>query len=242
MYVAVPVTTLWTSARAPRELDAAAVADEPDVAAWLELLDATPDGRLGLHGRSLTQLELGEPVEVLGDASQEWVEVVCPWQPSSLDSRGYPGWLPTAHLRAQPPAGSPGEPSGRGTGASFLEQAGAHVGLRYLWGGMSTSGLDCSGLVHHAMREVGVVVPRDADDQHDACAPVALEEVQPGDLYFFAREGRRAHHVGIVTVPGRMLHAPESDGRGAILEEPLDADRRATLVGAGRFPGAPHAG
>ena len=242
MYVTVPVTTLWTSARAPRELDAAAVADEPDVSAWLQLLDATPQGRLGLHGRTLTQLALGEPVEVLGDPAGGWVEVVCPWQPSSLDARGYPGWLPLGHLGAQPPTGSPDLPAARAGGGSFLERAGAHVGLRYLWGGMSSAGLDCSGLVHHAMRELGVVVPRDADDQHDACDPVALEDVQPGDLYFFAREGRRAHHVGIVTEPGRRLHAPEGDGRGAILEEPLDADRRATLVGAGRFPGAAHAG
>ena len=278
MYVTVPVTALWTSARAPREIDGPAVAELPDVEGWLRLLDdAVPDGRLGLHGRVLTQLLLGEPVTVLERTGDGWAEVVCPWQPSSLDGRGYPGWVPLAHLGADRPQDAPAAPRHLPGGASsatpapaaaaatpgraedaprdtagdvagdvaradgsFLDRAASHVGLRYLWGGMSAEGLDCSGLVHHAMRELGVVVPRDADDQHDACDPVPLEDVRPGDLYFFAREGRRAHHVGIVTAPGRMLHAPESDGLGVILEEDLDADRLATLAGAGRFPGAPH--
>ncbi|GAA1233699.1 hypothetical protein GCM10009657_06520 [Oryzihumus leptocrescens] len=249
MYVTVPVTALWTSARAPRDIDGPAVAEQPDVEAWLALLDdAVPQGRLGLHGRVLTQLERGEPVLVLDRSEDGWAEVVCPWQPSSLDARGYPGWVPLSHLGAERPADAAAAPDHATDGTAttprvegtFLEQAGRHVGLRYLWGGMSAEGLDCSGLVHRAMRELGVVVPRDADDQHDACEPVPLEQVRPGDLYFFAREGRRAHHVGIVTAPGRMLHAPENDGLGVILEQDLDADRLATLAGAGRFPGAPH--
>ena len=60
-YVTVPVTTLWTSPTAPRDVDASAVARQPDVVAWLANLDAA-EARLGLHGRALTQLELGEPV------------------------------------------------------------------------------------------------------------------------------------------------------------------------------------
>jgi cell wall-associated NlpC family hydrolase len=53
--------------------------------------------RLGLHGRTLSQLLLGEPVEVV-DERAGWAQVVAPWQPSSGDERGYPGWLPLAHL------------------------------------------------------------------------------------------------------------------------------------------------
>ncbi|MGA9747025.1 MAG: hypothetical protein WBQ50_06180, partial [Nocardioides sp.] len=63
--VSVSVATMWTSPRAPRAgLDDAVVADLPDVAAWLSLLDAegTAERRLGLHGRTLTQLLQGDPV------------------------------------------------------------------------------------------------------------------------------------------------------------------------------------
>jgi len=52
--VGAPVATVWASPDAPRDLDAAAVADRPDQAAWLGGLSA--EDRLGLHGRTLTQL------------------------------------------------------------------------------------------------------------------------------------------------------------------------------------------
>jgi len=252
MYVAVPVTTLWTSPDAPRPVDAAAVARRPDVEAWLAALDSDPDGRLGLHGRTLSQLQAGEPVIPVGEPVHGWLEVVCPWQPSSLDPRGYPGWLPVEHVvpgAAPAPAndGPLAAPTTVGdrpvaryapSREAFLKRASRHAGLQYLWGGTSVHGLDCSGLVHLALRELGVVVPRDADDQHDASQPVRVEDAQPGDLFFFARPGRRPHHVGIVTGPRRMLHAPETGGGGRIVEEELGPEREATLAGAGAFPGA----
>jgi hypothetical protein len=249
--VRVAVSTLWVHPDRPRPVDAPAVADEPDVAAWLAALDRSPGddeagaGRLGLHGRVDSQVTAGEPVFALETppayAEAGWVSVVCPWQPTSLDPRGYPGWLRRAHLipddtgehAVGPPdeswAARPG-PDGR----LDLALAREHLGLPYLWGGLSPDGLDCSGLVHLVHRELARVVPRDAHDQQAACRPVALEEARPGDLYFFARPGRPAHHVGIVTAPGWMIHAAE---RRSVVEEELDEGRRATLTAAGRLDG-----
>lgn len=99
--VAVPVATVWTSPDAPRRLDAAATADCPDMARWARSLSAAD--RLGLHGRTLTQALLGEPVEVVEELT-DWVRVVLPWQPSRQDPRGYPGWLRRAHLAPPPEA------------------------------------------------------------------------------------------------------------------------------------------
>ena len=95
--------------------------------------------------------------------------------------------------------------------------------------------LDCSGLVHLGLRRLGVVFPRDADDQYDACEHIPVTDARPGDLYFFAHEGKRPHHVGIVTGPGRMLHAPETGS--LIVEETLTPARQNSLAGAGRVPG-----
>ena len=254
-YVTVPVTTLWTSPTAPREIDAPAVASPPDVEAWLADLDAAEE-RLGLHGRVLTQLELGEPVDVVDDADNpdgtdgtdhtadaRWLQVVAPLQPSSLDARGYPGWVLAAHVGAGSPGHSPlGATAGSASTVAdlevdadeFISTARQHLGLPYLWGGMCDAGLDCSGLVHLSLRRLGVVVPRDADDQYDACEPISAADARPGDLFFFAHEGKRPHHVGIVTGPGRMLHAPQTGAR--IVEEDLSEARRDTLIGAGRLP------
>jgi cell wall-associated NlpC family hydrolase len=247
MRVNVPVTTLWVGPDKPRSVDAPAIADSPDMDAWLAALDEhrgdteDGDGRLGLHARVDTQLLAGEPVLVTSAPANTpgWVHVVCPWQPSELDPRGYPGWLRRAHLISDDTQSSSEGPEDESWALAADEKeqpvlalARRHLGLAYLWGGMSPLGLDCSGLVHLVHRELGQVVPRDAHTQEARATAVGPDEVQPGDLYFFAHPGKTAHHVGIVTEPGSMIHAPET-GQG-IVEEPLDEVRRATLTGAGR--------
>lgn len=292
--VCVPVTTVWTHPDAPREIDAPALKTMPDLVAWTGSMDATV--RQDLNGRTLTQLLLGEAVQVLEEQG-DWVRVVAFWQPSSADETGYPGWVRREHLaapvlRETGPAGvvmthtgvcetedgtrldlsfgsalwveSVGEEEAtvllpgdsRGTvllehlrlshkkqqpfyGADdLLDAAAQFLGLRYMWGGTSAWGLDCSGLVHLVYRAFGVIVPRDAFDQATAVTPVPLDEVRPGDLYFFARPGQRVYHVGFVSRPVGadgvrwMLHAPET---GEFLEDaPMAPHRIDTLVSAGR--------
>lgn len=93
--VAVPVTTVWTSPDAPDERYATLVADRPDLAGWCAT-DA-PDRRLALHGRTVTQALLGEPV-IVDDERDGWALVRLPWQPSAAATGGYPGWVPRHHL------------------------------------------------------------------------------------------------------------------------------------------------
>lgn len=232
--VAVQVATVWTSPDAPRDIDAAAVADRPDARAWLAALDAAgPQARLDLHGRTLTQVVAGEPVDII-EESGGWVRVVAPWQPSPDDARGYPGWVPRSHL--VPRTESAGLPPSSGVAAdpwSICQAALVHLGLPYLWGGTTPYGLDCSGLVHHSYRRAGVVVPRDAHAQFEAATPVPLGDQTPGDLYFFAGPDGHVYHVGFVTGDVTMLHAPET---GRLVEDAVLAPERiANLFAAGRF-------
>jgi gamma-D-glutamyl-L-lysine dipeptidyl-peptidase len=90
-----------------------------------------------------------------------------------------------------------------------------------------------SGLVHLAFRAAGLVVPRDADAQWAAAERIGHGAERPGDLYFFARPDGFVYHVGLVTAPDRMLHAPEATE--LVEEAPVSAKRRGALVGAGRL-------
>ncbi len=233
--VRVDVATMWTGPDAPRQRDEPAVRDVPDIEAWARSLDVA--ARMDLHGRTLTQLLRDEPVDVLTEAGG-WMEVAAPWQPAPEHRDGYHGWVRAAHLgdgslsSGVDPQPTPAIAADR---FAVVDEARGFLGLQYVWGGLSPWGLDCSGLVHLTYRRAGVVVPRDAYAQHAAATAVSLGSEQPGDLYFFARDDGHVFHVGFVTGPGRMLHAPETGGGGLIEEVALPAERRARLAAAGRF-------
>ncbi|WP_117213723.1 C40 family peptidase [Allorhizocola rhizosphaerae] len=211
--VSAPVATLWATPDAPRPvLDAIALEPQGDPREWVSGLD--DDGRI--YRGILTQLLHGEPV-LVEEVSQGWARVVATAQPAAkLDPRGYPGWLPLHQLKFD----------------DAVEIARGWLGTPYVWGGLTPHGIDCSGLVHLAFRQVGLTLPRDADDQARATTLLAPGSEQRGDLYFFAEKAAKVTHVGFVTSPGRMLHACSDAGR--VVEEELPTGRRATLVGAHR--------
>ncbi len=100
--------------------------------------------------------------------------------------------------------------------ADPVELARAFLGAPYLWGGRTSVGLDCSGLVQLACEAAGITCPRDADMQSmELGRPLDLsrEKLARGDLVFW--DG----HVGIMTSPDRLLHA--NAYHMAVVEEPF---------------------
>lgn len=102
-WVTVSVATLWRSPSAPRTIDLPALRAPVAIRAWLSAM--TVSDRRGLSGRADTQALLGDRVVVIG-GSGSWARVVVPAQPTPLDSRGYPGWVPAVQLTATPPVSS----------------------------------------------------------------------------------------------------------------------------------------
>lgn len=99
--------------------------------------------------------------------------------------------------------------SGSGGGQAIVNTAYKYLGVRYVWGGTSPSGFDCSGLVQYCCRANGISVPRVAAAQRNAGRYVSRENLQPGDLVFFS-SGRGVSHVGIYIGNGNMIHAPQT--------------------------------
>lgn len=104
------------------------------------------------------------------------------------------GFLPESCLAVSPPR-SP----------DLAAAAALYLGSPYLWGGRSFLGLDCSGLVQQAFRDLGIAVPRDTDMQRDTIGePVVvarLDALRRNDLIFIPG------HVMICAGSGTVIHA-----------------------------------
>ncbi len=97
-------------------------------------------------------------------------------------------------------------------GRNLVDSAAQLAGTPYLWGGMSSQGIDCSGLIYTVYRLYGYELPRDADQQFEVGEPVGRNELAPGDLLFFGKSTNDITHVGMYMWQGKMLHASGSLG------------------------------
>jgi cell wall-associated NlpC family hydrolase len=166
----------------------------------------------------VTQALGGEPLQVLEEHG-EWVRVETGYaylgwaRREDLGGEPRPDWL-------QPVATDP------------VEHARTLLGTRYEWGGMTSAGIDCSGLVHIAFRGCGRLVPRDADQQEEAGEKLSETELRSGDLVTYGPpEG--ADHVAFWVGDGRILHATGREGVDCVVEEDEPAElqeRRRALV------------
>lgn len=154
----------------------------------------------------------------------QWIQVELP--------DGAVGWIEEGEGRL------PGEGPRYPTGERIVGAAKKLAGVPYLWGGTTTKGFDCSGLVQRVYGHFGLLLPRDADLQRRAVEPLHPgPERKPGDLLFFG-EGK-TDHVAISLGGFDFLHAS-----GWVKIESLSArspvyrsDLREIYQGAGRPPG-----
>jgi hypothetical protein len=209
VWVSAGVATVWVKPARTRKVDAPALKAQPDITRWMNR--QTLRQRSDLVDRVMTQALHGDRLVRLERRSDGWSKVRLPAQTGNKFPDGIIGWIPTRQLSTSKVT-HPVLRSGiapRGTGLTALRTARNYLGVRYLWGGMSKAGLDCSGLTYRVFRSLGVVLPRDAADQSKVGTPVARRDLRKGDLVFFGTGGwAQIHHVGIYAGKGRVLHAP----------------------------------
>ena len=182
-----------------------------------------------LKGRRLSDLSMGNLVRAVyteGKKSKPsvkkgWAEVILPdgrkgWTPAS-DIAEFAGWAGKQKI----------------TEDSIVQTALQFEGAPYLWGGASSKGLDCSGLVRLTFFMNGHLLPRNASQQvshgreiimecDHSIAPDSdklygemtkrIQHLKPGDLVFFGTpetmlKKERITHVGIYIGNGRIIHA-----------------------------------
>lgn len=113
--------------------------------------------------------------------------------------------------------------------SDFVAVAERFVGTPYLWGGKTSLGIDCSGLVQTALAATGVAVPRDSDMQESAigtAVPSALWiDARRGDLLFWKG------HVAIVRDGDTLIHA-NAHHMMTTIERTRDAIERIRAAGS----------
>jgi cell wall-associated NlpC family hydrolase len=93
------------------------------------------------------------------------------------------------------------------SGSDLVASAEKYLGVPYVFGGTTSSGLDCSGLLQRAYGDLGIALPRVAADQATVGVAVpSLAQAQPGDILAF---GKPAHHVAMYLGDNKMIAAPE---------------------------------
>lgn len=94
-------------------------------------------------------------------------------------------------------------------GQAIVNTAKQYLGVKYVYGGSTPKGFDCSGLVKYVCAKNGISLSRTSASQARQGVTVSKNNLQPGDLLFFAKNGR-VHHVGIYVGGGQMIHAPHT--------------------------------
>lgn len=95
------------------------------------------------------------------------------------------------------------------SGSDVIAYASKFLGTPYLWGGTTPAGFDCSGFTQYVYKHFGIKVGRTTKNQiHDGYA-VSMDQLQPGDLVFYGKNGIPSH-MGIYIGDGMYIHAPRT--------------------------------
>jgi peptidoglycan DL-endopeptidase CwlO len=124
--------------------------------------------------------------------------------PSPGSGSGRPGSSPGIVPNAPPPSSRAGV---------AVNAAMSKRGSPYVWGAAGPNSFDCSGLVMWAWAQAGVGLPHFTGSQMSATKPIAVSQLQPGDLVFVwgpGEGGGPPGHVGLYIGGGQMVHAPHA--------------------------------
>ncbi|QAY84965.1 NlpC/P60 family protein [Pseudomonas arsenicoxydans] len=121
---------------------------------------------------------------------------------------------------------------------SILERGMSLIGTRYRFGGTSEAGFDCSGFIGYLFREeAGMNLPRSTREMINVDAPlVARSALKPGDLLFFATNGRRGRvsHAGIYLGDNQFIHSSSRKSGGVRVDSLGDSYWSKTFIEAKR--------
>ena len=120
-------------------------------------------------------------------------------------------------------------------GGTIVANAMKYLGYRYVFGGTSPSGFDCSGFVYYIHNHSGAPVGRGMWQQYNGGSHISMSSLQPGDTLFFANTYMPGlSHDGIYIGNGQMIHASD-ESTGVTISNIYTSYWQAHYVGATRL-------
>ena len=112
------------------------------------------------------------------------------------------------------------------SGSGIVDTAMQHLGTRYVYGGASPKGFDCSGFTMYVYSQHGYSLPHTATGQWQSglgSRVYSIGELQPGDLVFFndpsRNAGKACSHAGIYVGGGQFIHSSSSRSNSVIISD-----------------------
>lgn len=167
-------------------------------------------GSASTDGAVLATVDAGTIVTVNG-LVDGWYDVTCQY--------GTEGYIRSDFLDLT-------ESAAASSGSAIVDTAKAHLGTRYVYGGASPSGFDCSGFTMYVYSQHGYSLPHTATGQWQSgngAKVWSISALQPGDLVFFndpsRNAGKACSHAGIYIGGGQFIHSSSSRSNGVIISD-----------------------
>ncbi|MBI3942113.1 MAG: C40 family peptidase [Chloroflexi bacterium] len=172
------------------------------------------------HLANVNDLSVGQEITIPAPASlthQDSGISVTQASPPAADKPAAP--LPAPEPAQTAPAAAPVKAQDDANyRTKLLNLAMSLKGIPYRFGGITPAGFDCSGYVRYLLGQFGVDVPHSAAGILSMSQPISRDQLQPGDLVFFANTYMPGiSHVGVYVGDGMFIHSP-FEGRRVELE------------------------
>ncbi|MBS4195817.1 C40 family peptidase [Lederbergia citri] len=100
--------------------------------------------------------------------------------------------------------------------SAIISKGKEYIGIRYVYGGSTPKGFDCSGFTSYTFKQQDIPLPRTAAEQYKKGIAVEKNDLRPGDLVFFKTTNKPISHVGIYIGGNKFIH---SAGKGVAITD-----------------------
>ena len=193
----------------------------------------------GTENSIVTKLYEGNVAKIIG-INNAWFKVQYGSQtgyisPDYVEIVKYSGSTGSSGTAAVSAASHASTSSASGTRQQIVDYAATLLGCKYVYGGNSPSGFDCSGYVKYVFAHFGVNLSRTSASQYSNSVRISKSDLNVGDLVFFSqtRGSSKVGHVGIYVGGGQFIHAA-SPGKGVRYDSLSDSYYSSHYIGSGR--------